>query len=157
MYRRTWVKHVAVSGGSVLLAGWLGEASASEDEAGGREDDEESTTGEEGEEEVDPRDVPPHESLEELNCLVVLEHDLVEPDEFRSHEVQGVVENQRDEEVDHVEVAVRVYDEDGEQRGTYVDSTNDLQPDDTWSFRVMLFRDHENMASYDVRIADSPI
>lgn len=145
-----------MSGGSVLLAGWLGEARASEGEA--REDDEKSTTqGAESGAEVDPRDVPPHENLEELDCLVIQEHELVDPDEFRSCEVQGVVENQRDEAVEHVEVAVRVYDQDGKQLGTYVESTTDLPQGETWSFRVMLFRDHENIASYDVRIADSPI
>lgn len=105
---------------------------------------------------VDPDEIPPGESLEELNGLEITEHELVEPeDDFGNPEVQGTVENNRDEELSYVEVSVRVYDEDETMLDSYFTNTTDLLPDTAWAFDVLLLEDYEDIDSYDIRISDS--
>ena len=123
-----------------------------EDDGDGADD-----TNGEAEDAPDPADAPQGEDVLEYEGLVIVEHELVEPeDDFGFPEVVGIVENTRDETVDYVEVSVRVYDHDGHMIESWFTNTTDLQAGGTWRFEVMINEDWDDIAEYDIRITDSP-
>lgn len=89
--------------------------------------------------------------------LVIREHELVIEDEgepLESVTVEGIVENNSDEQASYVEVSVRVFDADGNQLDSYIANTTDLDGGSTWAFEVMIFEDSEDIDDYDIAVED---
>lgn len=110
------------------------------------------------EEEVDapthPDDVPQGEDLLEYDGLEITEHEFVDEE---NPTVRGIVMNNRDEQVEYVDVAVRFYDDGGNLLVSSFTSTTDLPSGTEWAFEVIVTAEHEgDIESYDIRVSDSP-
>ena len=170
MNRRTFLYGIGATSATISLAG-CGEA---ETEPTGGTDDatpeptpepaddgngaaEADDAGEEADDVPDPADAPQGEDVLDYKGLVIVEHELVEPeDDFGFPEVVGIVENNRDEQIDYVHVAVRVYDHDGHMIESWFTNVTDLQAGGSWRFEMMINEDWDDIAEYDIRITDSP-
>ena len=97
-----------------------------------------------------------HEGVTALDPLAIADHEFVLEDDFRGPTVQGTVENAGDDRIEVVEVRVRVYGEDGEQLGRYLDSTGDLDGDSSWGFQVVLLESPAEISDYDVAVLGTP-
>ena len=146
---------------AVTLAGCADEVDDEEEPAEDEpaDDDEEEPAEDEpaDDDEEEPAEAEEGEDVTEVDGLVINEHEYVPPeDDFGSPTVEGIVENTRDEDLDYVEVRVRVYDEDGNQLDNYLTNTTDLAAGGTWAFEVMILDDDEDIDDYDIQVNDSP-
>jgi hypothetical protein len=87
-----------------------------------------------------------------LDSLSLVEHGFVFEDGFRGSTVQGTVENEGDGRIEHAEVRVRVYNDEGAMIGRYLDSVGDLEGGTDWEFTAVLLESPEDVASYDIAV-----
>lgn len=159
MGRRTFV--AALGAGSVAgLAGCLGSESTAEpayeagdvpDDVDGEERSAEEATAAEAMAEQTPRD-----DLAPLDDLSLLDHEFALEEGFTGPTVQGTAENAGDERFSAAEVRVRVYNDEGEQLGLYLDSISDLEGDTEWAFEVVLLESPDDLADYDIAVVGLP-
>lgn len=97
-----------------------------------------------------------NEGVSSLDALTVADHAFVLEDDYRGPTVQGTVENAADDRIDLVEVRVRVFDDDGDRLGRYLDTTGDLDADTDWSFEVILLESPDDVADYDIAVLGTP-
>ncbi|MCU4972501.1 FxLYD domain-containing protein [Halobacteria archaeon AArc-m2/3/4] len=97
-----------------------------------------------------------HESVTPLDTITIDDHEFVLEDGFVGSTVQGSVENTDDERVELVEVRVRVYDDEGDQLGRYIDRTGDLDGESTWEFTVVLLESPSDIDEYDIAALGTP-
>ncbi len=95
------------------------------------------------------------EGVTPLERLSIVDHEYIFEDDFRGSTVQGTVEN-TDERVELAEVRVRVYNDDDEQLGHYLDITGDLDQGGEWAFEVILLESPDDIASYDIAVIGTP-
>lgn len=96
------------------------------------------------------------EGVTSLDDLTLEAHEFVLEDDYRGSTVQGVVEYTGDDRVDVAEVRVRVYNDDGDQIGRYLDTTGDLDGGTTWEFQVILLESPTDIADYDITVLGTP-
>lgn len=157
--RRTVV--AALGAGSLAaLAGCLGSESNSDpayesgdvpDDVDGEERSAEEATAAEAMAEQTPRD-----DLAPLDSLSLLDHEFALEEGFTGPTVQGTAENAGDERLSSAEVRVRVYNDEGEQLGLYLDSVSDFEGGSEWAFEVVLLESPEDVADYDVAAVGLP-
>lgn len=121
------------------------------DDADGEERTAEEATAAEAQADQEARD-----DLTSLDTLALRDHEFVMEDGFAGATVQGTVENTGEDRVEAVEVRVRVYDDEGNQLGRYLDSTGDFDGETTWSFQVILLESPEDIARYDIAVLGLP-
>lgn len=142
------------------LAGCLGSESSSQpeyeagdvpDEIDGEERDTDEMATAEGlaEQEVQP-------DLAPLDGLSIVAHEFVYEDGYTGSTVQGTAENTGEERLRSAEVRVRVYNDDGEQIGVYLDTTSDFDSGTEWSFEVILLESPEDIADYNIAVVGLP-
>ncbi|ELY58762.1 FxLYD domain-containing protein [Natronolimnohabitans innermongolicus] len=121
------------------------------DDADGEERDPEEMTAAESlaEQEID-------EGVTDLGALSLETHEFVLEDDYRGSTVQGVVEHTGSDRIDTVEIRVRVYNDDGDHLGRYLDSTGDLDGGQRWEFEVILLEAPDDIAEYDVTVLGTP-
>ena len=90
-----------------------------------------------------------------LDVLALRSHELDVTDDYRGVVIQGTVENTSQQRVELVEVRTRVYNDDGEQLGRYLDSTHDLAAETTWSFDVIVLEEPSDVGSYEIAVLGS--
>ncbi len=95
-------------------------------------------------------------NVSSMEALEIERHEFSYEGGYTGSTVQGVVENTGTSRLSTVEVRVRVYNDDGEQLGRYVDSTGDLAGGSTWSFQVILLESPSDIASYDITVLGLP-
>ncbi|WP_290819525.1 FxLYD domain-containing protein [Halovivax sp.] len=100
------------------------------------------------------RDV--REGVSPLDDLAVSDHEFVLEDGYEGATVRGTVSNDGDDRIELVEVRVRVYDENGDQLGRYLDRTGDLGAGERWAFAVVLLEAPDDIAEYDVAVLGTP-
>ncbi|AGB36293.1 FxLYD domain-containing protein [Natronococcus occultus] len=91
-----------------------------------------------------------------MDALELVDHEFVLEDDYRGATVQGTVENVGDERLEIVELRSRVYDDQDDQLGRYLDSTGDLDSGETWSFQVVVLESPEDLAAYDAAVFGMP-
>ncbi|APX97094.1 FxLYD domain-containing protein [Natronorubrum daqingense] len=96
------------------------------------------------------------EGVSALGELSFERHEFVLEDGFRGPTVQGVLENTGDERIDLAEVRVRVYNDDGDQLGRYLDTIGDLDGETTWEFQVIILESPSELAEYDITALGTP-
>jgi hypothetical protein len=142
------------------LAGCLGSESSSQPEYAVGEvpddiDGEERTT----EEMATAEDLAEQEvqaDLAPLSGLSIANHEFVYEDGHTGSTVQGTAENTGEERLSSAEVRVRVYNDDGEVLGIYLDTTSDFDGGTDWSFEVILLESPEDLADYDIAVVGLP-
>lgn len=97
-----------------------------------------------------------HEGVTPLDSLAIADHEFVLEDDYRGPTVQGTVENGGDDRIEIVEVRVRVYDENGDQLGRYLDSTGDLDGGSAWAFEVVVLESPPDVSDYDITVLGTP-
>ncbi|ELY90351.1 hypothetical protein C483_12603 [Natrialba hulunbeirensis JCM 10989] len=95
------------------------------------------------------------EGVTPLDRLAIVDHEYAFEDDFRGSTVQGTVEN-TGERVEMVEIRVRVYNDEGDQLGRYLDTTGDLDQGGEWAFEVILLESPDDIASYDIAVIGTP-
>ncbi|WP_293027376.1 FxLYD domain-containing protein [Natronococcus sp.] len=101
-------------------------------------------------------EVEPNEGVTTLEALSLESHEFVLEDDYRGSTVQGVIENTGENRIQMVEVRARVYDDEGEQLGRYIDVGGDLDAGGRWSFQVILLESPDDIADYDVAVIGTP-
>jgi hypothetical protein len=98
----------------------------------------------------------PNEGVTTLESLSLESHEFVLEDGYTGPTVQGTAENTGDDRIQLVEVRVRVYNDEGEQIGRYLDVAGDLNPDTSWAFEVILLESPADIADYDIALVGTP-
>jgi hypothetical protein len=98
----------------------------------------------------------PNEGVTTLDSLSLESHEFVLEDGYTGPTVQGTVENTGDDRIQLVEVRVRVYNDEGEQIGRYLDVAGDLNPGTNWAFEVILLEAPADIADYDIALVGTP-
>ncbi len=142
------------------LAGCLGSDSSSEPEYAAGEipediDGEERTTEEMATAE-DLAEQEPQPDLAPLSDLSITDHEFVFEGGHTGSTVQGTAENAGETRLSSAEVRVRVYNDDGEMLGIYLDTTSDFDSGTEWSFEVILLESPEDLADYDITVVGLP-
>ncbi|MFC6903930.1 FxLYD domain-containing protein [Halalkalicoccus tibetensis] len=148
------------SGAAIGVAGCLGSGSSSEPayESGDvpGEIDGEERTAEETTAAESMAEQTPQADLAPLDALSLVEHGFVFEEGYTGSTVQGTAENDGDERLDSAEARVRVYNDEGEQLGLYLDSVSDLEGGSEWAFEVVLLESPEDIADYDIAAVGLP-
>lgn len=97
-----------------------------------------------------------NEGVTTLEELSLASHEFVLEDGFRGPTVQGVLENTGDDRIDLAEVRVRVYNDDGDQLGRYLDTIGDFGGETTWEFQVIMLEPPSELAEYDITALGTP-
>ncbi|WP_255170336.1 FxLYD domain-containing protein [Natrononativus amylolyticus] len=97
-----------------------------------------------------------NEGITELDALSLVDHEFVIEDDFRGPTVQGTVENVGDDRIQLLEVRVRVYNDDGELLGRYLDVGGDLDAGDRWAFEVVLLESPAEIDRYEIAVLGTP-
>lgn len=97
-----------------------------------------------------------HDEATPLEMITITEHEFVVEEGYTGPTVQGIVENTGDNRVKTAEVRTRVYDDDGNQLGRYVDSTGDIDGKATWEFQVVILESPGDIANYDIAVLGIP-
>ena len=80
------------------------------------------------------------ESVEQKkSALEVLEHS-VKNDAYTRY-IVGTVKNNSSREYSYVQVEINLYDDEGNQVGSTMDNTNNLEPGGTWKFKAIVLED----------------
>lgn len=148
------------TGAAIGLAGCLGSGSDSEPgyESGDVPDDidgEERTTAETTAAQAAAEQTT-QDDLSALDALSVTDHEFVYEDGYTGSTVQGTAEYTADDRLANAEVRVRVYNDEGEQLGLYLDSVSDLEGGTEWSFQVILLESPSDIADYDIAAVGLP-
>jgi len=162
MQRRKFLSATVMSVGASMIAGCT---SSDDEESEGTAEAETENEGEtesedEEEDELTEEDVENRDELENVltfEDLEINEHELIiEEGEFRDDiYVEGIAENNGEEEYDFVGIDVRVYDPDGHHLDNYITNTQDLAGGRTWAFEVNIREDAEDIEEYDIGIHGS--
>ncbi|TYL40076.1 hypothetical protein CV102_00400 [Natronococcus pandeyae] len=91
-----------------------------------------------------------------MEGLDLVDHEFVLEDDYRGSTIQGTVENTGDDPLEIVEIRTRVYDDDGNQIGRYLDRTGSLGSDETWSFQVVVLEPPADLDAYDAAVYGMP-
>ncbi|MXV63618.1 hypothetical protein GS429_16440 [Natronorubrum sp. JWXQ-INN-674] len=97
-----------------------------------------------------------NEGVTPLDVISLTDHEFVFEDDYHGSTVQGTVENAGGDRVEFVEVRVRVYNDEGEQLGRYLDTTGDLEGEEDWEFQVVILESPEDIADYDITALGTP-
>ncbi|ADJ14667.1 FxLYD domain-containing protein [Halalkalicoccus jeotgali] len=98
----------------------------------------------------------PRTDLAPLSDLSITDHEFVFESGYTGSTVQGTAENAGNTQINTAEVRVRVYNSDGQQLGTYLDSTSDLGTGEEWSFQVIILESPSDIADYDIAVVGLP-
>ncbi|MFU8867212.1 FxLYD domain-containing protein [Natronococcus sp.] len=101
-------------------------------------------------------EVEPNEGVTTLEPLSLESHEFVLEDDYRGATVQGTVENTGDDRIQLIEIRVRVYNDEGEQVGRYLDVGGDLDPGASWSFTVIILEPLADIDDYEVAAIGTP-
>lgn len=91
-----------------------------------------------------------------VSGLSITNHEFVFEEGYTGSTVQGTVENTVGKRIETAEVRIRVYNDDGEQLGPYLDTTNDFDSGTEWSFEVILLEAPADIADYDIAVVGLP-
>jgi len=75
--------------------------------------------------------------------------DKVTKEEYGSRFVSGKIKNNAGRDVGYISIEINLYDKDGNQVGSTIDATNNLEKDGTWKFKA--FISEENAVSYKIK------
>ncbi|WP_049891506.1 FxLYD domain-containing protein [Natronococcus amylolyticus] len=101
-------------------------------------------------------EIQPNEGVTTLESLSLEDHEFVLEDDYRGATVQGTVENTGDDRIQLVEIRVRVYNDEGEQVGRYLDVGGDLDPGASWSFTAIILEPLADIDEYEVAAIGTP-
>ncbi|MDG5817828.1 FxLYD domain-containing protein [Natronococcus sp. A-GB7] len=101
-------------------------------------------------------EVEPNEGVTTLEPLSLDSHEFVMEDDYRGATVQGTVENTGDDRIQLIEIRVRVYNDEGEQVGRYLDVGGDLDPGASWAFTVIILEPLADIDDYEVAAIGTP-
>jgi hypothetical protein len=98
----------------------------------------------------------PQADLAAIEVLSIHSHEFVFEEDYTGSTVQGTAENTGDERLSSAEVRVRVYNDDGELLGMYLDTTSDFDGGTEWNFEVIVLESPDDIAGYDIAIVGLP-
>ena len=91
-------------------------------------------------------------SDEEKGQLVILKHHSYKDKYTNWLTVEGTAKNVGNKRLSYAEVVVKFYDAQGNLVGDWIDNTNNLEPGETWRFKVSSLDD--NAVSYKIYVGD---
>lgn len=80
--------------------------------------------------------------------LEITEHSVLQ-EEYSAY-IVGKVKNNTNKQYGYVQVEVNLYDADGDQVGSAIDNTNNLEPGGTWKFKAIAFEEFDSYKIKDV-------